>query len=144
MKTIAGRQAGYAKRHGMLNGTPLWERRFRSSPIVTNGYLLACNRYVELVPVHACLAKKPDEYIWSSCRTKLGLDTSPIHFDPAYHALGQTLAERIAYYRRYLTQKVPHQEWTAIRHEIKTGTFTGLLPANNGEHEELAMIPLAI
>jgi hypothetical protein len=72
------------------------------------------------------------------------LDTSLIHFDPAYHALGQTFAERIEYYRRYLSQKVPHQEWVAICHAIQTGTFTGLLPANNREHEELAMAPLAI
>ncbi len=144
MKTVAGRQAGYAKRRGMLNGTPLWERRFRSSPIVASEFLLACSRYVELSPVRACLAKKPDEYIWSSCRTKLGLDTSAIHSDPAYQALGQTFAERIEYYRRYMTQKFPYQEWAVIRHAIQTGTFTGLLPANNCEHEKLAMDPLAI
>ena len=144
MKIVAGRQAGYAKRRGMLNGAPLWERRFRFSPIVTNGFLLACNRYVELSPVHACLAKLPDEYIWSSCRTKLGLDSAIIHSDPAYLALGQTLAERVEYYRCYLTQRVPHQEWEAIRHAIQAGTFTGLLLANNGEREEPAMAPLAI
>jgi len=143
MKTVAGRQAGYAKRQGMLNGAPLWERRFRSSPIVASEYLLACSRYVELSPVRACLARRPDEYIWSSCRTKLGLDSAAIHFDPAYDALGQSLAERIEYYRCYLTQKIPHQEWAVIRHAIQSGTLTGLLPANNCEHEELAMAPLA-
>lgn len=144
MKTVAGRQAGYAKRRGLLAGKPLWERRFRSSPIVASEFLLACSRYVELSPVRACLAKKPDEYIWSSCRTKLGLNNAAIHFDPAYQALGQTLAERSEYYRRYLIQKVPHQEWAVIRHAIQTGAFTGLLPANNCEHEVQAMTPLAI
>jgi putative transposase len=144
MKTVAGRQAGYAKRRGMLNGAPLWERRFRSSPIVARGFLLACSRYVELSPVHACLAKQPDEYIWSSCRAKLGLETSAIHFDPAYQALGRTFTERAEYYQRYLTQKVPYQEWAVIRQAIQTGVFTGLLPASNGEHEELTTAALTI
>lgn len=143
MKTVAGRQAGYAKRHGMLAGKPLWERRFRSSPIIASEFLLACCRYIELSPVRVCLAKKPEEYVWSSCRAKLGLDTAAIHSDPAYLALGQTSTERAEYYRHYMTQPIPHQEWAVIRHAVQTGTFTGLPPVNADEHAELAMAPLA-
>jgi putative transposase len=143
MKIVAGRQAGYAKRRGMLNGVPLWERRFRSSPIVAGEFLLACSRYVELGPVRACLANNPDEYIWSSCRAKLGLDTAAIHSDPAYLALGQTATERAEYYRLYMTQPVPHQEWAVISHAVQTGTFTGLPPVSADEHAEPVMTALA-
>lgn len=142
MKIVAGRQAGYAKRRGMLNGAPLWERRFRSSPIVADEFLLACSRYVELGPVRACLAKKPEEYVWSSCRVKLGLDTAAIHSDPAYLALGQTSTERAEYYRHYMTQPVPHQEWAVIRRAVQTGTYTGLPPVNVDEHAKPVMAPL--
>ena len=144
MKMLAGRQAGYAKRCGMLNGTPLCERRFRSSPIMASEFLLACCRYVELSPVRVCLAKKPEDYAWSSCRTKLGLDTTTIYSDPAYLALGQTSTERAEYYRRYMTQPIPHQEWAVIRHAVQTGTFTGLPSVDADEHAELAIAPLAI
>lgn len=142
MKMIAGRQAGYAKRRGMLNGSPLWERRFRSSPIAASDFLLACSRFVEFSPVRACLVKQPDEYIWSSCRTKYGLDTAAIQLDPAYHALGATLTERSEYYRRFLSQTVPNQEWATIRHAIQTGSPTAPAPVDVREHSEPAMVPL--
>ncbi len=143
MKTVAGRQAGYAKRCGMLTGTPLWEGRYRSSPIVASEFLLACCRYIEFNPVRVHLAMKPDEYVWSSCRTKLGLDSATIHYDPAYLALGQTPQERAECYRHYMTQPVPYQEWTVIRGAVQTGTFTGLPPINADGHAELAIVPLA-
>lgn len=143
MKMVAGRQAGYAKRQGMLNGVPLWERRYRSSPIVVSEFLLACSRFVELSPVRAYMAKRPDEYIWSSCRTKFGLNTAGIHFDPVYLALGQSVTERAEYYRRYLSQKIPHLEWATIRHAIQTGTPTAPPPVDVYAHSEPVMTPLA-
>jgi putative transposase len=43
----------------------LWQGRF-SSFIMDEGYLLACTRYIELNPVRAGLAKKPEDWPWSS------------------------------------------------------------------------------
>ena len=43
----------------------LWQGRF-SSFILDESYLLACARYVELNPVRAGLAKKPEAWRWSS------------------------------------------------------------------------------
>ena len=46
----------------------LWEGRYRAAPVDTDGYLLACYRYIELNPVRAGLAAGPTEYPWSSHR----------------------------------------------------------------------------
>ena len=37
----------------------LWKSRYKSSPISTNDYLLACCRYVELNPVRAGMVSDP-------------------------------------------------------------------------------------
>jgi len=52
MKRLAARQTRYVNKLEGRTGT-LWDSRFRSSPIDTDRYLLACCRYVELNPVRA-------------------------------------------------------------------------------------------
>lgn len=44
----------------------LWEGRFRSCLIDSDDYFLTCQRYIELNPVRAGLAKTPGGYAWSS------------------------------------------------------------------------------
>lgn len=69
MKRLAGRQTRFVNRMEGRSGT-LWEGRFKSSPIETNAYLLACCRYVEMNPVLAGMCAEPSEYPWSSCSSK--------------------------------------------------------------------------
>ena len=45
MKRVAGRQTRYANKLEQRSGS-LWEGRYKSSPINTDEYLLACCRYV--------------------------------------------------------------------------------------------------
>src|SRR6266404_4856804 len=47
MKRLAGRQTRYANRVLGRTGR-LWEGRYKSSPIDSDAYVLACCRYVEL------------------------------------------------------------------------------------------------
>jgi len=55
MKRLAGRQTYYHNRLEGRAGT-LWESRYKSSPVDSNHYLLACIRYIELNPMRAwCL-----------------------------------------------------------------------------------------
>ena len=61
MKRVAGRQIRYVNRLEGRSGT-LWESRFKSSPIDSNSYLLACCRYVEMNPVTAGICSDPAEY----------------------------------------------------------------------------------
>ena len=62
MKRLAARQTRYVNKIEGRTGT-LWESRFRSSPIETDRYLLACCRYVELNPVRAGMVSAPEQYL---------------------------------------------------------------------------------
>ena len=50
----------------------LWQNRFASFPM-SEAHLAACLRYVELNPVRARLAERPEAWRWSSARAHLGL-----------------------------------------------------------------------
>ena len=87
MKRIAGRQTRYINRQEGRSGT-LWEARFKSSPIDSNGYLLACCRYVEMNPVVAGICADPADYPWSSCRSKVfAKEFEWLDLDPLYKSL---------------------------------------------------------
>ena len=66
MKRVAARQTRYVNRLEGRSGT-LWESRYKSSPVETEAYLLACIRYIELNPVRARMVAQPEEHPWSSC-----------------------------------------------------------------------------
>jgi len=61
----------------------LWQGRF-SSFIMDEMYLLACTRYVELNPIRAGLANKPENWLWSSAgphmkgQDNILVDTKPL------------------------------------------------------------------
>lgn len=57
-------------RHGRT-GT-LWEGRYKSCLVDSDRYLLACLRYVELIPVRATMVQGPWEHRWSSCTCTSG------------------------------------------------------------------------
>jgi len=57
MKRVTGRQTRLVNYLEKRTGS-LWEGRYKSSPIDTNEYLLACCRYVELNPVRAKMETK--------------------------------------------------------------------------------------
>lgn len=50
----------------------LWQQRYSSFPL-DEGHLLAAVRYVEVNPVRARLAAAPQDWPWSSARTRMGL-----------------------------------------------------------------------
>ena len=50
----------------------LWQSRFASFPMA-EAHVYACLRYVELNPVRARLAARPEDWRWSSARAHLGL-----------------------------------------------------------------------
>lgn len=124
MKHLAGRQSGYMRRSSRYDGA-LWEGRYRSSPIASHEFLLACGRYIELNPMRACLVAQPDAYAWSSYRAKVGLSSDLIDLDPTYINLGQTPQDRAQQYQRYLQEPIPYEEWKTIREAIQSGNLTG-------------------
>jgi putative transposase len=80
----------------------LWEGRFRSCLVQSDGYLLACYRYIELNPVRAGMVASPAQYAWSSyaenalARPASGITTP----HPEYLKLGSAAEERRREYAR--------------------------------------------
>lgn len=66
----------FNRRHGRT-GT-LWEGRFRSCLVDSDGYLLTVYRYIDLNPVRAALVAAPEDYRWSSVHANLGLRHDPL------------------------------------------------------------------
>ena len=119
MKRLAGRQTRY---HNVLEGRSgtLWESRYKSSPVDTDEYLLACSRYIELNPVRAHRVSAPEQYRWSSCRYRLGQAPCEwLDHDPCYLALGVNEAQRQERYRRFLHAAIPEGEWNLIRESVQ-------------------------
>lgn len=98
----------------------MWEGRFKSSPISTDRYLLACSRYIEMNPVRASVVKLPEDYRFSSYGAKIGLrEIRWLDYDPAYLGLGKTDEERQNEYKRWFRESIPEDEWNLIRQAIQ-------------------------
>jgi putative transposase len=125
MKRLAGRQTRYVNRLEGRSGT-LWESRYKSSPIQTDAYLLACCRYVDLNPVRARMVSSPGHYRWSSYGAKVGVvDTEWLDFDACYLALAPTPPGRFERYRQFVEESIPPGEWELIREAVGRGQLTG-------------------
>ena len=134
MKRLSGRQTRYHNRLEQRSGT-LWEGRYKSSLVQNESYLLACCRYIELNPVRACIAAAPEDYLWSSCRTRLGYARSTIlDLDPCYQGLGAEESARREQYSQFLRSAIPEGEWALIRAAVQRGQLTG----NEAFREEVA------
>jgi len=119
MKHVAQKHGQYINRHYRRSGT-LWEGRFKSSPISTDHYLLACSRYIEMNPVRAGISLAPDDYPYSSYGAKVGLRSLKIlDYDPMYLALGDTKSARHEAYRRWFNESIPDMEWSEIRTAVR-------------------------
>ncbi|MDH3673103.1 MAG: transposase [Gammaproteobacteria bacterium] len=125
MKRVAGRQTRYVNALKGRTGS-LWEGRYKSSPIETDRYLLACCRYVELNPVRARMVATPRDYPWSSHKVKLGEARDQLlDLDPCYLALGNTQTQRVQRYRKWVDETIPDHEWSLIRSVVQRGQPTG-------------------
>jgi len=95
----------------------LWQGRFASYPM-DEKYLYLAARYIELNPVRAGLAKRPEEYQWSSARAHLaGQDDNLVKVKPL---LG--MAED---WGRYLGEKAEEDEIDLLRKHERTGRPLG-------------------
>jgi putative transposase len=125
MKRLAGRQTRYVNRRLVRSGT-LWEGRYKSSPIQTDAYFLACCRYVELNPVRAGMVDDPDNYPWSSyCSRPASSAPGLLDEHPTYRALGRRPAERLQQYRQFVQAGIPDDELRLIRQSLQRSQLTG-------------------
>lgn len=135
MKRVSGRQTRYVNKLEGRRGT-LWEGRYKSSPINTDEYLLACCRYIEFNPVRSGIVKEPEEYKWSSYRYKVGKEKiNWLDLDPCYRGLGKTEKKCEERYKEWVRGVMPEGELGLIRKAIQRGQLTG----SNRFEEEVSM-----
>lgn len=121
MKSIAQLHAQYINKNYQRSGY-LWESRFKSCLVQSEGYLLSCYRYIELNPVRAGLARRPDEYRWSSYAANgRGEPSSLITPHDQYVALGRDPGERQAAYREMFGSELGAPLVTEIRKATNGG-----------------------
>ena len=147
----------YNARHARTG--PLWEGRFRSFLVDTDGYLLRCLAYVERNPVRAGMVAEAGDFRWSSARHHLGWRSDPLVSEHAtYLALGATGTARAAAWRRALAAPMPASLLDDLRRRGRDGRpfggedfadrvagLTGLpaAPASRGRRPAAAMADAA-
>ena len=104
----------------------LWEGRFKSSPVDSEYYCLACYRYIELNPVRAGMVSSPADYPWSSYLQNA--ERGP--FDcviphPCYEALARSAHERRRRYRQLFGDALPRRTLARFRHASRKGLPVG-------------------
>ena len=96
----------FNNRH-LRSGT-LWEGRYKSCLVDSDGYFLACSRYIELNPVRAWIAADPADYRWSSHRANASGAYAPfLNPHACYLALGPDSASRATAYRNLFDERLP-------------------------------------
>ena len=125
MQSLGRRYVGWFNhRHGR-SGT-LWEGRFRTCVVDTDGYFLACQRYIELNPQRAGLAPDLQTYPWSSLAHHLGARSDPLLTDHAvFWQLGNTPFDREVAYRRWLEDSLGEQRERRLREALIAGGVLG-------------------
>ena len=104
----------------------IWEGRFKASSIDSEGYLLACYRYIEMNPVRAGMVESPKDYRWSSYGANaLGHKDAMVTPHVLYQKLGRTDAQRQAGYRALFETEEDNKIVGAIRASVQTGTPLG-------------------
>lgn len=125
MKGLGQRYVQYINRTYRRSGT-LFEGRFRSSVIEADGYLFACQRYIELNPVRANMVRAPGEYPWSSYRCNALGEADPIvAAHPLYLALADTQETRRSAYRDLFSDRIPEDVLVALRDATNGGFALG-------------------
>ena len=115
MQCLGGRYVRYANLSLARTGT-LWEGRFKSCPVDSSNYALACMRYIELNPVRAGMVSRPEEYRWSSFHgNALGRTDPLITLHPAMQELAITPEGRNERYRQLACDGLADEELNAIR-----------------------------
>lgn len=95
----------------------LWEGRYKASLVETNGYFLACQRYIELNPVRAGMVDAPGDYPYSSYRHHaLGREDPFLTPHPVYLALHAEPAARRRAYRNLFRDTLSDELLLQVRH----------------------------
>ena len=104
----------------------LWEGRFKSNPVDSETYVLACHRYIELNPVRAAMVTNPVDYAWSSHRYyALGTPCKFISEHAVYRSLAKTPIDRRANFLALFDTPQSKNEIDSLRQSLSKGWALG-------------------
>lgn len=104
----------------------LWEGRYKASPVQTNHYLLACQRYIELNPVRAGIVSAPGEYPYSSySHHALGKQNPLLRSHAIYLGLHQDPPARQRAYRALFRDILSEELLSRLRDNTNSCTVIG-------------------
>jgi len=115
MKGVA---QGYSQYFNARRGTTgtVWDGRYKTCLVQTEGYFLTCQRYIELNPVRAGMVRFPGNYKWSSYRSNAeGRYDALVTPHEMYRRLGRDAAERRQAYLRLFQQALTPMQIAQIR-----------------------------
>lgn len=135
LKVVHGHYAQRVNRMWGLKGH-LWQGRYFSSPLDAD-YFGNAVRYVELNPVRAGLARKAEEYPWSSAAAHCGLRSDPLVTDRPRPSVLAGIGD----WSRWLAAGVSADCCEMLRRHSRQNLPCGS-PAFVDELERLAGVPL--
>jgi putative transposase len=125
MQSIGRRYVQHFNSTYQRSGT-LWEGRYRACLVEPGGWLLDCYRYIELGPVRAGAADRPDDYPWSSHRFHvLGEKIGFVTPHACYRTLGSSDVARQNAYRQLCEDGMHDEALCAIRASLTAGRVYG-------------------
>lgn len=124
----------------------LFQGRFKAILVERDTYLKVLARYVVLNPVRAGLARRAQDWRWSSFRATAGLGPGPpwLEVDWLLAQFGSDRRRAQENYRRYLAPaRRAEPVWDRLRDQIYLGSkdFAARLKADVSETRELSEIP---
>ena len=124
-RSLGPRYVSYFNRHNDRTGS-LWEDRYKSLLVDTDGYLLSCMRYIELNPVRAGMVGSPGTFIWSSYRANAhGREDSLVTPHRTFLALGREAGSRQTAYRRLFDDVADGAFAKKVRSALRKGWALG-------------------
>ena len=104
----------------------LWEGRYKASVVQHERYFLACQRYIELNPVRACIVASPGEYRYSSYgHHALGIADPLLSSHPCYESLHVDPTARRQAYRKLFHDSFTEEMLTEIRQRTNACSVIG-------------------
>lgn len=128
MREVGQRYVPYFNRRYSRTGT-LWEGRFRSCPVESSRYVLACYRYIEMNPVEAGMVPTPLAYPWSSYAGNTGeVENKLLTLHPEFAELGATAQSRSRAYAGLFDVPLDGE----LIHAIRDATYGGYALVGEG------------
>lgn len=125
MQSLGRLYVRYINKEYRRSGT-LWEGRYKSCLVDSEGYLLTCYRYIEMNPVRAGIAQRPSDYTWSSYRHNVNeLHDTLIKEHDMFLSLGDTREIRALRYRQLFQAQLDYASIEEIRFSTNKGYALG-------------------